>query len=102
LISDAAIQQRQRAFQVPIYVSKSISTVCAGMAARRSVQSRRDAEQVLLAARTVYGRAWLGVNDDGGCQPVDSVATIRSTGQRPAMPARREALRPMRAQHSTK
>jgi len=77
-IGDAAIQQAAARFQVPIYVSEiDLDGVRWYRLRAGPFSSRRDAEQVLLAARTVYGRAWLGVNDETAVvEPVDSVAAI--------------------------
>jgi tetratricopeptide (TPR) repeat protein len=95
-ISDAAIQQAATRFKVPIYVSEiDLDGVRWYRLRAGPFSSRRDAEQVLLAARTIYGRAWLGVNDETAVvEPVDSVASVAvNRPVDPALPqAERDAL----------
>jgi tetratricopeptide (TPR) repeat protein len=89
---DAATRQQAAArLRVPVYVSEVELEGTRWYRLRAGpFRTRREAEQLLLIARGIYGRAWLGINDEASnVDAVDAttpaVPVSRSTD--PALPA---------------
>lgn len=88
---EADVQAAGNRLSVPVYVSEVTLDGERWYRLRAGpFSSRNQAEKVLLAAKSVYGRAWLGINDEtalvplaGGGLPPSEVATARD----PALPA---------------
>jgi tetratricopeptide (TPR) repeat protein len=91
---ESAVKNAAAQLRVPVYVSEvDLDGVRWYRLRAGPFATRRDADRVLLSARSLYGRAWLGINDEEGVTSPEGSRVVPLNIDRPVDPAMTPAAR---------